>query len=607
MGINMIIGKDKALTLWEKIIIRGLTAFFVMSIFNILNLDGQWQSIQSVNNIELVDSVFAFFLFFLLQTFIILILEKNKIYNMDALFFTVSIIGFGFFIAVSVKDVYMALIVSFWVILGIRYILLRFPIGLKLLKLSKRKMVIILTFVVVLTLLYVGSLVVLRYYLFRTPNFDFGIFSQMYYYMKETGLPMTTSERGYYLSHFSIHFSPILYLILPVFFILDSPVTLIVMQLLIVMSGAIPIYFICKNRKMTNFITLGLVLVYILYPTMRTGLFYDFHENKFLPVLLLWLIYFLDKRGGSEKQKNIGVIVFGFLALLVKEDAAIYVACIGIFQAIYKKEKKDRIRGIILFGVSVIYFFIIFCFLNKYGQGSFITSVGRFSNLMTSSEDGLVGMLINIVKNPAYAVSQLLNKDKIEFILWTMAPLMFIPFLARKTSIFILMIPYMVMNLLTDYVYQYNIEFQYTYGSCTLLIYMVIIWFEGAENLKKKRLLIIMVITALLCSTSAMSTKNSYYKDAEENMEQNMEIFRLLETIPEEASVRASTWFVPALSQRKEIYDLEEDVEADYIIMDMRSDSARETAEKYMDKFMDMGYVLYETIPEKIVILRKNG
>ena len=37
-----------------------------------------------------------------------------------------------------------------------------------------------------------------------SPTYDFGIFSQMYYYMKETGLPFTTCERDGLLSHFEV-------------------------------------------------------------------------------------------------------------------------------------------------------------------------------------------------------------------------------------------------------------------------------------------------------------------------------------------------------------------------------------------------------------------
>ena len=52
--------------------------------------------------------------------------------------------------------------------------------------------------------LFVGFMTVGRYLTFATPNYDFGIFSQMFFYMKKTLLPLATSERDMLLSHFSV-------------------------------------------------------------------------------------------------------------------------------------------------------------------------------------------------------------------------------------------------------------------------------------------------------------------------------------------------------------------------------------------------------------------
>ena len=59
---------------------------------------------------------------------------------------------------------------------------------------------------------FVGVQTVCRYLTHSTPNYDFGIFSQMFYYMKTTLLPLATSERDALMSHFAVHVSPIYYL-----------------------------------------------------------------------------------------------------------------------------------------------------------------------------------------------------------------------------------------------------------------------------------------------------------------------------------------------------------------------------------------------------------
>ena len=59
----------------------------------------------------------------------------------------------------------------------------------------------------------IAILGVLRYKTFASPNFDFGIWCNMFYNMKETGLAMVTCERDTLLSHFAVHVSPVYYLL----------------------------------------------------------------------------------------------------------------------------------------------------------------------------------------------------------------------------------------------------------------------------------------------------------------------------------------------------------------------------------------------------------
>lgn len=599
----MIEYKDNELKLYEKIVLRLIATVLIVSSVNIISSISDWTDLTYVESISNLSLIILFVLTFAFLTFGSFYYSRINNKNIDAFFFVLSIFMFGFISVLSAKDLYYAVTIIFFSLIGIFYVLNKFPYFLQKFNMSKKQMNKILIFIAVILILYLGSLLVLRYFLFRCATFDFGIFSQMYYYMKETGLPMTTCERDIYLSHFAVHFSPIYYILLPFYIIFPHPITLIVLQLLIVMSGAIPIYLICRNKKMTNFITFGLVVIYLLYPTMSGGLFYDFHENKFLPAMLLWLIYFLENNKLSCIKKNIGIVIFTLLSLMIKEDSAIYVACIGLFFLVYKTESKEKVRGAYIFIGAVVYFFVVFYCLGKFGQGTFI---GRYDNLMVSVEDGLFGMISNMIKNPAYVFKQLLTAKKLEFILWTMLPVMFVPIMVKKVSMYILLIPYLVINLLTDYSYQYNIGFQYTYGSCTLLIYMTILWFEGKETVKKKIYIIGMLVATLFLTTSSLSRKNIYYTQFEEEYEINKEIFELLYSIPEEVSVRASTMFVTPISQRREVYRNESNVETDYVVFDMRSSEERTKNKDDIKQMLEGEYEKFDEIEDKILIIKKK-
>lgn len=599
--------RDKSLSIWERLFLRVISSVLIITVNNLIFMDGNWSDISYTENISILMWLLEVAAIFGIITLINYLLSMIDLHNIDAVILFMSSLLTGLMMLIESGNIYLTVITVAFVLFSTGFIIKRFPYFIKGISFSSKTGKLILLGLFLLTFIYVGALVVLRYFLFKTPNFDFGIFSQMFYYMKETGMPMTTTERNYYLSHFAIHFSPIFYLILPIYIIFPHPVTLIVVQLLIVLSGAIPVYLICKNKKYSVFITVGIVSVFLLYPTMRSGLFYDFHENKFLTPLLLWLLYFTENESLSVKHKSLGIGVFTLLSLMVKEDAAIYVACIGLFLMAYKKRKNERLTGLFIMLGAIIYFLIVYYLLGKYGAGSSINSIGRYENFLVSDNDGLADMLMNIFKDPAYAIKQLLTAEKLQFVLWTMVPVLFVPLISGKASVYILIIPYLVMNLLTNYVYQYDIGFQYTYGSCTLLIYMVILWFEGADTIKKRICVILMVISSLLTSANAIASRNAYFNNVKNELEYCDEIFEILETIPTDKSVCADTWFVPALSGRRVIYEYNDnaDTETDFIVLDKRSKKAEEKTKKIVEKKLQEGYHIFGEIEEKIVILEK--
>ena len=78
--------------------------------------------------------------------------------------------------------------------------------------------------------LFISVLTILRNELFRSSCFDFGIFSQMFYYLKIDFQPFSTCERNLLLNHFNIHLSPIFYSILPLYLLFPHPNILLLVQ-----------------------------------------------------------------------------------------------------------------------------------------------------------------------------------------------------------------------------------------------------------------------------------------------------------------------------------------------------------------------------------------
>ena len=401
--------------------------------------------------------------------------------------------------------------------------------------------------------LFVSIWTVCRIYSFSTPTYDFGIFAQMFHSMKTTGLPMTTLERDGPLSHFAVHVSPIYYLLLPFYALVPKPATLQVMQAAVLASAVIPLYLIAKRHGLPPFMRTLLCALLLLYPAYAGGTSYDIHENAFLTPLILWLFYGLDRKSISLTA------IFAALTLMVKEDAPVYVAVIALWLLLrgllHKRSKWELVTGCALLISSVVYFFAVTGYLASSGDG---VMTYRYKNFMYDGSSSLVTVIKAVLLSPMKAVFECVDKEKLEFIGLTLLPLAGIPLLTRRYERFILLIPYILVNLMSDYQYQHDIFFQYTYGSTACLIYLVTV---NLADIRERKLQFAALGLALCISASCfgaqiMPEAVRYPKQCKTYEAYYGHVRDVLDTIPEDASVAATTYYTTYLSQRDTLYDI---------------------------------------------------
>lgn len=428
----------------------------------------------------------------------------------------------------------------------------------------------------ILFVLFTGGCTALRVLAYEAPNYDCGLFSQMFHYMKTTFTMNTTSERDMLLSHMCVHISPAFYLLLPFYALYSSPVTLQVMQAVVIAMGLFPLMGICKNHGLSRIESAFAAAAYCFYPVMSGGCFYDIHENLFLPLFILNFIYFL------EKESLKGSIAALILLLSVKEDAAIYAVCILIYMLLVNRKKSWK-RHSIMLAVSVTYFIFTTILLSKIGDG---VMTYRFDNMIYGGGGSMFGMIQTVLANPVYIVTQIMTQEKLEFIMQTAGALLFLPLMSKKWSRYILLVPYILFDLMSDYKYFHSIYFQYVFGSGTLLFYLAII---NLADLKKN----IKVCTAALLAASCMlffgatvyqriAIVQRFYEPY--NQEVYADFNEALSMIPKDASVTATTFLCPKLSNRDILYELYyTDKSTEYIALDLRTSGTDYNVEDYLN------------------------
>lgn len=439
--------------------------------------------------------------------------------------------------------------------------------------------------------LFVSAWTVGRVYSFSSPTFDFGIFSQMFYNMKETGLPLTTVERDGLLSHFAVHVSPIYYLMLPFYWLFPTPATLQILQALVITSAIIPLWKIGKHHGLSEIQRMLICILLLLYPAFSGATSYDIHENCFLTPLILWTLY------GIDKKNSIITTIAGMLILFVKEDAAVYVAVIALWLIIktllrFKElDKKNLLTGIIMLAVSISWFLIVTTYLANHGDG---VMTYRYSNFMYDGSSSLFTVIKSIILNPMKAIYECVDAEKLKFIAMTLLPLLGLPLITRRYERYILLVPYILVNLMSDYQYQHDIFFQYTFGSTAFLIYLTVVNLADLKiNWKRiSALVAAVIISASYFYTVVLPVGLRYPIRAIQYQEYYQNIRDTLDTIPEDASVTATTFYTTHLSQREILYDVEycskeHLLETEYVVLKVDSNSE---CKKYATNGMDNGY-----------------
>lgn len=428
---------------------------------------------------------------------------------------------------------------------------------------------------------------IIRMYVFNNSTFDFGLFAQMYEYMATDFTQNSTLERNELLSHFAVHFSPIYYLLLPFYMLFRCPEALLVMQAAVCFSGVIPLLLLCRHWRYSGAVTLGISAVFLCYPPFTGACFYDFHENCFLVPIILWLLYF------TETNKKIGMAAFALLLLCVKEDAGLYLIFIALYGLTNKKLKKRYSAMLLIIGV--VGFIAVTGFINAAGEG---IKVSRYSLYLTGNQDSLTDVVKNVLKNPSFFFSNLLNEQKLIFLLQMLLPLLFVSFGSRKLCDWFLIVPFILINLATDYKYQYDMNYQYVFGTGAMLVFL---FAKNLRYFKKKKLKISVAafMAAAICLVGNSMPKYHYADHYFGNIDRFNKAEEILSEIPRDKVIYASTFLTPHLYDCKELYmypsyyNQEKWTDADYIVLDNRAFSVDELNAEF-NKLSENGYVLVD-------------
>ena len=285
----------------------------------------------------------------------------------------------------------------------------------------------------------------------------------------------------------------------------------------------------------------------------------------------LWLFDFLDRRCVW------GVALFSVLTCMVKEDAPVYVAVIALWVVLraLTRTGAERRWGLLTGGAMLVgavgYFLGVTAWLAADGDGV----MSYRSNFLYDGSDSLFTVIKAVLLSPVRTLRECFEGEKIAFFFLTMGPLLFLPLCTRRYERLVLLIPFLLVNLMSDYTYQHSIFFQYTYGSAACLFYLTAVNLAELPRVwNRPALAATAALLAGVCFCgNILPLSENYVNRYFDYRAVWQETDAVLDRIPDDASVTATTFLVVPLSRRAVLYDLrycsqEHLLSTDYVVVE---------------------------------------
>lgn len=593
----------------EMLLLRFIAVYFFFSAIDIPGM--REKNTDPINNwrdfVPQVDGLKTILLMsatFISLSLLYMILPKKLRFS-DQTLSIAAVIYFSWIVLWQTNNFYLSLPVILVAVVFIYYAVGKMRRCTICNRLSWKITAVVVLALSVMVCWFVAITTIYRHRNFGSASHDFGIFVQMYHSLSNNLTAVTTCERNKPLSHFLVHASYIFYALIPVYKLFPKPETLLISQAILAMGGIIPMFLIAKKHKVKGVSLLFLCLTYVFCNGLIGPCYYEFHENAFLPTLLMWLLWAVDNK------KYVMFYIMSVLVCIVKEDAPLYVVCIAMYLFFEEKGNVKRVHGLIAALLSGGYMMFITNWLTVHGDGQMMTST-RFGNLMIDPNGGLKEVVKNVLIDPAYFFSLLIHEDTLPFFLQVMVPMLFLPFFTKKIRRYLLMLPFIVMNMVigAGYGYAANIGFQYIYGPACLLLYMSIVNLDDLGKANKQEIPILMGTAAMLISVGSFSHNLNNLKSYKNNMEYYTELEEMLDSIPDDAVVGCDTFLCPHTSNRDWLYvfdngaanmdegTINEPEKYDFVVIS----SSSELHNAIRDDFFSNGFTVYDEIPGRFTV-----
>jgi uncharacterized membrane protein len=376
---------------------------------------------------------------------------------------------------------------------------------------------------------------------FGTFDYDMGIFDQEIW-LAAHHLNAFITVRG--LNMWANHVNPIVYLLVPFYWLGAGPHFLYIVQTLAFAISAVPLWLLARDRFGRPWLALGIPFAWLMYPSVEWMNWWHFHPESLGIPAFLFAYWFADRQRWGWYAACV------VLVLACKEDAAFPIMALGVLLAF----RHQRKAGLITLAGALSWFLICVEVIMPDANGALAPFyLYRFSALGNSVSQ----IIWNVFRHPTRILHLAVQPDRYRYYAQLFLPVAGMALLAPATLF--LVVPTLLENVTNNQGYAHDIRYQYT-SFVAAGIFLAVV--EGINALRGNR---VRVAVGVLCAVAVISNATWSPSPLDSHQYDSgvwtfvaspdvQAVAKLVRMVPASAGVSASYTVVPHLSHRDQIY-----------------------------------------------------
>ncbi len=426
----------------------------------------------------------------------------------------------------------------------------------------KKNTLVAISLLLVFGILFAMVSLVNHYY-FRTYGLDLGLYTNALY----DYIHFHSNDSTFFLANscnlLADHFDLYLMLFSPLVLLLGS-YTLLVLQIVAVLMGMWGMYRLAGLYTNKGWLPMAAMLMVGLSFGVWHALAFDYHSNVVAAMMLPWMLYFV------KKGKPIGVVVMAVLMSIGKETSALWVifVLVALLWDVRRNRQMRRVVALTAVGILAYFLSVTMWIMPSLGCGA-SSGFWRYDWMGTSVGE----VALWVVSHPIEAVRDIFvsflpdSVDgvlKVEFFICILTSGLLLG-LFKPNYLFMLISPLALKMLSRDSVTFWGVSYQYNIEICmvTVAAAMIVLSRMKKPKMQNVALLATVLLTGLTLVYTVSNPKTWVRKENirlydrrhynQADFDRN-EARRLIESLPSDASVAASSELTPHLALRDKVY-----------------------------------------------------